>query len=155
VNSLWRGGLALILASAGQFLLTKYLPGLGESVDLFTILVVYYAVTRRQMSVMLIGTSAGLIEDVFTHAILGVNAFKKTLVGYLMGTLGSVFMLNQPLPRLGILFAATLLEAFTEVGLYLILGQHAVLPSAGALIRQGIGNGIWGALIFWIVAKMD
>jgi rod shape-determining protein MreD len=155
VNSLWRGALALTLASAGQFLLARYLPGLGESVDLFTILVVYYAVTRRQMSVMLIGTSAGFIEDVFTHAILGVNAFKKTLVGYLMGTLGSVFMLNQPLPRLGILFAATLLEAFTEVGLYLILGQRAILPSAGTLIRQGIGNGIWGALIFWIVSKVD
>jgi len=155
VNSLWRGGLALGGAAAGQFLVTRFLPELGRSLDFFTVLVVYYAVTRRRVGVILIGTSAGLVQDLFAHTILGVNAFKKTLVGYLMGTLGSLFIVNQPLPRFGILFVATLLDALVEVGLILVLGQHPVVPPAGDLIRLGIGNGISGSVIYWMVGRLD
>lgn len=150
-----RGIAALLLAALGQILLARYLPWVGRSVDLYTVLVVYYAVTRRRIGVMFIGTSAGWVEDLLAHTLLGMNAFKKTLVGYLMGTLGSIFMLNQPLPRFGVLFLATVLEAFAEAGLVLVLGQHPMLPTAGDMIRLGIGNGISGTLIYWAVSRLD
>lgn len=155
MNALAKGSIALFLATSGQFLMTRYLPDLGRRIDLFTVVVIYYAVTRRRMGVMLAGTSAGLVQDLLTHTFLGMNAFKKTLVGYVMGALGSVFMLNQPLPRFGILFVATVLETLVEAGLILVLGQHATLPSAGELVRQGLGNGITGSLIYWVVSKLD
>jgi len=78
-----------------------------------------------------------------------MNAFKKTLVGYLMGMLGSTFMLNQPLPRFGVLVLATLLEAFTEAGLVLVLGQHLVLPAATDLLWLSLGKRIAGVLGYW------
>ena len=151
----WRGVLALIVASGGQILLSRYFPALGKMVDLYTVLVLYYAVTRRRVAVMFMGTTAGLVEDLLTHTVLGMNAFKKTLVGYVMGTLGSFFMLSQPLPRFGILFLATVLEALTEAGLVLVLGQHLVFPTAGDLIRLGMGNGLAGILIYWLVSKLE
>jgi rod shape-determining protein MreD len=154
LNALGGGALALLLATAGQLLLGRYLPSLGRSVDLFTVLVVYYAVSRRRAGVMMVGAGAGLVQDLFTHTLLGMNAFKKTLVGYLLGALGSMFVLSQPLPRFGVLCLATLLEALIEAGLYLVLGQHAGFPSPGELIRLGIGNGIIGTILYWIVSRM-
>ena len=155
MNRLGGGLLGLLLATGGQFLLSRYVPALGRMVDLFTVLVIYYAVNRRRVGVMLMGSAAGLVQDLLTHTLLGMNAFEKTLVGYLMAALGSFFMLNQPLPRLGVLFVATLLEALTEAGLILVLGQHLVLPSAGEVIRLGIGNGLCGILIYWMVGKLE
>ena len=155
MTPVWKGALALLLAALGQSLLSRYLPAVGKSVDLYTVLVLYYAVSRRRVAVMVMGTSAGLVEDLLTHTMLGVNAFKKTLVGYLMGALGSFFMLNQPLPRFGILFLATLLEALTEFGLVLVLGRNPVPPAAGDLIRLGLGNGLAGILLFWMASKLE
>jgi rod shape-determining protein MreD len=155
VTPVWKGALALLLAAVGQTLLSRYLPAVGRSVDLYTVLVLSYAVSRRRVAVMFMGTSAGLVEDLLTHTMLGVNAFKKTLVGYLMGALGTFFMLNQPLPRFGILFLATLLEALTEVGLVLVLGRNPVPPAAGDLIRLGLGNGLAGILLYWLVKKLE
>ncbi len=154
MNALWRGLVGLLTAAGCQFLLVRYLPALGRSVDLFTVLVMFYAVTRRRVGVMMMGTAAGLAEDLLTHTFLGMNAFKKTLVGYLMATLGSFFMLGQPLPRFGVLVVATLLEALTEAGLVLVLGQHLVLPGATDLLRLGLGNGIAGILGYWTVSKL-
>ncbi|HEV8376719.1 MAG TPA: rod shape-determining protein MreD, partial [Candidatus Polarisedimenticolia bacterium] len=155
MRPVWRGILALVLAAGGQLLLSKYLPTVGRMVDLYTVLVLYYAVTRRRVAVMVMGTTAGLVEDLLASPVLGVNAFKKTLVGYVMGTLGTYFMLNQPLPRFGVLFLATLLEALTEAGLFLVLGQHAVLPSTGDLVRLGMGNGVAGIIAYWLASKVE
>jgi len=154
VNSLWRGAVGLLGAAVCQLLLVRYLPAVGRSVDLFTVLVMYYAVTRRRIGVMVMGTTAGLVEDLLAHTFLGMNAFKKTLVGYLMGALGSLFVLSQPLPRFGVLILATLLEALTEAGLVLVLGQHLVFPAATDLLWLGLGNGIAGILGYWAVSKL-
>lgn len=154
MNSLWRGMAGLLGAAVCQLLLVRYLPAVGRSVDLFTVLVMFYAVTRRRIGVMVMGTAAGLAEDLLMHTFLGMNAFKKTLVGYLVGMLGSFFVLSQPLPRFGILILATLLEALTEAGLVLVLGQQLALPSATDLLRLGIGNGIAGIVAYWAVSKM-
>ena len=155
MSSAWRGALSLLLAAGAQVLLSRYLPAASRMVDFYTILVLYYAVSRRKVAVMFMGTTAGLVEDLLTHTVLGMNAFKKTLVGYAMGALGSFFMLSQPLPRFGVLFLATILEALTEAGLVLVLGQHLVLPSAGDLIRLGMGNGLAGILIYWMISKVE
>jgi hypothetical protein len=42
----WRGILALLVAAGGQLLLSRYLPAAARTVDLYTVLVLYYAVTR-------------------------------------------------------------------------------------------------------------
>ena len=147
--------LGLLLATAGQFLLIRYFPAVGRRVDLFTILVIYYAVNRRRVGGMLVGTAAGLVQDLLGHTVLGINAFKKTLVGYLIGALGSFFMLSQPLPRIGALVAATILEALAEAGLILVLGQHLVPPAPADVLALGIGNGLVGILIYSLAAKLE
>ena len=154
MNALWRAIVGLLAVAGCQFLLGRYVPAVGRSVDLFTVLVMFYAVTRRRMGVMMMGTAAGLVEDLLAHTFLGMNAFKKTLVGYMMGTLGSFFVLSQPLPRFGVLVAATLLEALTEAGLLLVLGQHLVFPGAAELLRLSLSNGVAGILGYWAVSKL-
>ncbi len=149
-----RGLLALAAACLAQVLLSRYLPLIGRRCDLFTILVVYYGLTRHRPAAMLMGTGAGLVEDSLVGSILGLNGFKKTLIAYLVASFGSLFMLNQAIPRFGILLAATFLDPVLELMLSVALGQGFVLPGMLDLLQRGLGNGVVGLLVFWIASRV-
>ena len=149
-----RGLLALGTAALAQALVSNYAPVAAHYCDLFTIVVVYYGLTCPPSAAMAMGTGAGLVEDSLVHAILGMNGFKKTLIGYLVGSFGSLFMLNQPVPRFGILFAATALDPLAELGLSLAMGQNFVVPGTLDLLQRGLGNGVLGLLFFWVAGRL-
>lgn len=145
-------GLALVCLA--QMLLGQHLPSLARRCDLFSVFTVFIALTRPQRPAMVIGAGAGLVEDALTAAVLGLNGFKKTLLAYLVGTLGSLFMLNQTVPRFGILFASALFDPLAELGLSLAMGQHYVFPAPGDLLLLGVGNGVVGLAAFWLAARL-
>jgi len=149
-----RGVLAIVAVCVTQVLLGRYLPWVAERCDLFTILVVYYGLTRPPGGAMVMGAGSGLVQDALVGSILGLNGFKKTLIGYLVGTLGSLFMLNQAIPRFGILFAATILDQLAELGLSMVMGQSFAFPGVWLLVQRGLGNGVLGLLTFWIAARI-
>ena len=149
-----RGVLAIVVVCLVQILLARYLPTVAKRCDLFTILIVYYGLTRPPSGAMVMGAGAGLVQDALVGSILGLNGFKKTLIGYLVGAFGSLFMLNQALPRFAILFVATCLDPVTEFGLSMVMGQSFVFPGAWALVQKGLGNGLLGLLVFWIAARL-
>ena len=150
----FRAALALGAVCLVQILLAHYLPAVAERCDLFTVLVVYYGLTRPPRAAMVMGAGAGLVQDALVGSILGLNGFKKTLIGYLVGAIGSLFMLNQAIPRFGILFAATIVDPIAEWGLMLVMGQIFVFPGLWDLAQRGLGNGVIGLLVFWIAARL-
>jgi rod shape-determining protein MreD len=149
-----RGLAALATAAIAQALLSRYAGGVARYCDLFTIIVVYYGLTCPPTTAMLMGTGAGLMEDSLLGSVLGMNGFKKTLIGYLVGTFGSLFMLNQTIPRFGILFAATILDPLTELGLSMAMGRSFPFPDWLELLQRGLGNGVLGLLFFWVAARL-
>ncbi len=149
-----RGVLAIVVVCLVQILLARYLPAVAKRCDLFTILVVYYGLTRPPAGAMVMGAGAGLVQDALVGSILGLNGFKKTLIGYLVGTLGSLFMLNQAIPRFGILFAATVIDQAAGLGLSMVMGQSFAFPGIWDLVQRGLGNGVLGLLAFWIAARI-
>jgi len=149
-----RGLFALGASCLAFILLRRYLPSLGTRCDPFTILVVYYGLTRHQAAAMAMGTGAGLIQDSLMGTLLGMNGFKKTLIGYLVGTFGSLFMLNQTIPRFGILFAAAFIDPLAEFVLSLALGRGFVFPRPLEMLQMGFGNGLVGLLVFWIASRI-
>jgi rod shape-determining protein MreD len=149
-----RGVVALGAAALAQAFLSKYAPALSRYCDLFIIIVVYYGLTSPPTGAMAMGIGAGLVEDSLLGLDLGMNGFKKTLMGYLVGSIGSLFMLNQAVPRFGILFAATVLDPLAEMGLSLAMGRSFVFPGTLDLLQRGLGNGVLGLLFFWVAARL-
>lgn len=149
-----RSLLALGTAALAQAMVSHYAPVAAGCCDLFTIVVVYYGLTCPPSAAMAMGTGAGLVEDSLAHSILGMNGFKKTLIGYLVGTIGSLFMLNQTIPRFGILFAATVFDPLVEWALSLAMGRSFVFPGALPILQLGLGNGVLGLLFFWVAARL-
>ena len=149
-----RAILALGAVCLLQMLLGLHLPSVARRCDLFSIFTVYIALTLPQRPALVLGCSAGLVQDALVDAILGLNGFKKTLLAYLVGTLGSLFMLNQTLPRFAILFSTAFFEPLSDLGLALAMGQHFLFPSPWDLLQRGLGNGLVGLLAFWVAARI-
>ena len=83
-----------------------------------------------------------------------MNGFKKTLIGYLAGSIGSLFMLNQPLPRFALLFVVTVLDPLADLGLSSVIGRSFVFPETWVVLQRGLGNGVIGLLAFWAAARV-
>jgi rod shape-determining protein MreD len=146
--------LGLAAAALAQMLLGQHAPAFAERCDLFTIFTVYAALTRPPRTAVVLGSAAGLLQDALTGVVLGLNGFKKTLLAYLVGTLGSLFMLNQPVPRFGILFAAAFFDPIASLLLSLAMGQHHVFPGFGDLVVRGLTNGLVGLVTFWVAGRL-
>ena len=146
--------LGLGAAALAQMLLGRHAPEIAERCDLFTIFTVYAALTRPPRTAVVLGSVSGLLQDALTSVFLGFNGFKKTLLAYLVGTLGSLFMLNQPVPRFGILFAAAFFDPIASLLLNLAMGQQTVFPGVGDLVLRGLTNGLVGLVTFWVAGRL-
>jgi rod shape-determining protein MreD len=147
MNRIGLGLAALALAVGGQAL-SAYAPSVAAFFDFFLVMTVYYAVTTRQVSAMLVGAGCGLVQDVLLGTIVGLNGFAKALLAYLIAGLGNKVLLHQTPARLLVLAVASILHAFILFALHQVLGEPAELPGAGRLLGAALGNAALGALAY-------
>jgi len=89
--------LAALLACLGlQAGVAQLSSQANQWIDLMMVPVVWYAIRRSQRAGMLVGCTAGLMEDAWTSAgTLGLGGFRKTLVGWMLGGAASRVDLNH------------------------------------------------------------
>jgi rod shape-determining protein MreD len=111
VIAVWTG-LGLLGALVVQTALARLLPGYAWLLDPFLLVLVYCGLTGGETRGMLAGLVAGWVQDVhFGGSVLGLSGLAKLVVGFGVGLAGSRFMLTGTLPRLAVLFAASLADA--------------------------------------------
>lgn len=152
--TLWKALLGLAGVALVQMLLGQHAPSVAQRCDLFAVYTVYIALTRPPRTAVVLGSVTGLLQDSLTGVVLGLNGFKKTLLAYLTGALGSLFMFNQPVPRFGILFAAAFFDPIASLLLSLAMGQQHSFPGFGDLALRGLANGVIGLVTFWVAARV-
>ena len=147
---LW-ASLALILALVLQTTLAEMLVRGTAALDLVLVVVVYVALSTGPATGLLAGAIGGLAQDALSSGIIGVGGLSKTVVGFLIGIIGTQFIVAQPLPRFVVFFGATLLHAVVFMGLYVLLDlRHFGTPYA-AVAGQAAGNAAVGVVTFQLV----
>ena len=93
---------------------------------------------------MFAGVPAGLLEDALEgpHGLLGLHAFTKILVGYLLATIGSRTVVEKPLAVGGLLAGAVLVEAATLTFLLWILRGEALMPAPLLVLARAATTGL-------------
>jgi len=79
--------------------------------DLVLLVIVYVSFMNNSATGSTIGFVSGLFLDFFSAAPIGLNAFIKTVTGFLAGKLSGSFNLNKLLIPFTMGFAATVLKA--------------------------------------------
>ena len=139
-------GLAIVLQTS---LLNEW-PPLGY-VDLPLVVVVYVALQRDPLQALIIGAIAGLATDAFSGGLLGAGGFSKTLTAFLIASLATRVMLDNPLARIPVLAGAALLDNTVYVFLHRMLGQPSLIPFVQMAAYKLIGTTVAGTLILYLL----
>ena len=143
--------MAVVAALTLQTTLARFLERGAVSVDLVLVVVVYVALTSGPVTGLLTGTFAGLMQDALSSGVVGIGGLAKTIIGFLAGIIGTQFIVSQPLPRLVVFFAATLLHAAVFIGLYVLLDLRHFGSPYVAVAGQAAGNAAVGVIAFQLV----
>ena len=90
-------------------------------IDFPLVVVVYIALQRDAWQALLVGTLAGLIVDAASGGLIGAGGFSKTLTAYVIYFAATRVNLENPLLRIPVLAAATVLDAAVYVLLHRVL----------------------------------
>ena len=150
-------GAGVLLALAAALALQTTIAGLtlqgATAVNLVLVAVVYVALAFGPVTGLLAGSAGGLAQDALAGGIIGIGGLTKTLVGFLVGVLGTQFIVSQPLPRFVTFIGATLLHELCFHALYALAEARPFSMKFSALFTQAVVNGIVGVVAFQVVER--
>jgi rod shape-determining protein MreD len=147
---------AVILASVVlQSILLNHLTIVGAKPDLILLVVVFLGLFKGSTGGAMAGFCGGLIYDLMSSSLLGLNALSLTLVGFLVGLIhGKVYGENIVL-QVVLAFAATLMSNI----LFFLLSAifHLASPLGHGLGRIILPAALYNIClvlpIFWVMRK--
>lgn len=137
------------VALAALFTLLLGVLRLPHPPDLFLLPVASVSRRGRAIPAMFTGLLAGLTQDALTSPVrlLGLNAFSKVLLAYLMAAIGARALVEKPV-MFGILaWAAVALDSLVLTGLVWVLRGEPLLPDLLSVTLRAAGTGVLAALL--------
>lgn len=102
----------------------------------------------------LFGFWGGLLEDVFTTAVLGVGAFAKTLVGYFSGELRQRVVSRSVAWPMLIVFAGTLLHELIKFAAWTMVGLEQRPPlKPGVIFGLALYNAVLTLAVYPLLGR--
>ena len=120
-------------------------------VDFPLIVVVYIALQRHAWHALIVGTIAGLAIDAASKGLIGAGGFSKTLTAYLIYFVAARVNLENPLMRIPVLAAATVLDSAIYVFWHRALGNSPNVPFVQTMSYRLIGTTIVGTLALFLL----
>jgi rod shape-determining protein MreD len=99
---------------------------------------------------MALSISSGLIQDSFSHGILGINAFSKTVVVYLISGLSTRLMIKHPMIILLLVGIAYYADFWIVTGLHGLFRLPRVAVPYWTLLIGSVLNGALGMIAFQV-----
>lgn len=131
-------------------------PDAPRYVDVMMVPVVWYAIAGSQRSGMVVGCASGLVQDAWFQAgAFGISGFKKTVVGWILGGLGSRFDLNATPSRFAFGAMAILADSVLDLGLRRLLDQSGVAPHPLDVGIKAITTGLLVVAAFGLTGWSD
>ncbi|MGZ5429727.1 MAG: rod shape-determining protein MreD [Thermoanaerobaculia bacterium] len=118
--------------------------------DFFLLVVADMAKGGAAVPAMLVGLPAGLLEDTLfaPGRLLGLHAFSKILIAYLLATLGARTVVEKPVAVGGLLAGAVLVEAAALTFLVWVLKGDFLPPAPWRLLARAVTTGLFGGLLY-------
>jgi len=120
-------------------------------IDFPLVVVVYIALQRDAWKALLVGTLAGLIIDAGSGGLVGAGGFSKTLTAYIIYFAATRVNLENPLLRIPVLAAGSLLDSAIYVFWHRVLGYPPAVPFVQTMSYKLIATTIVGTLALYLM----
>jgi rod shape-determining protein MreD len=144
---------ALAIAIILQLSLRAVWPPLSY-IDFPLVVVVYIALQCHAWHALIVGTIAGLAVDAASGGLIGAGGFSKTLTAYVIYVAATRVNLENPLLRIPVLAAATLIDSAIYVFWHRSLGYIPSAPFMQTVSYRLIGTTIMGTLALYMLDSL-
>lgn len=120
-------------------------------IDFPLVVVVYIALQRDAWQALLVGTMAGLIVDATSGGLIGAGGFSKTMTAYVIYFAATRVNLENPLVRIPVLAAASVMDASIYVFWHRLLGYPPAVPFMQTLSYKLIATTAVGTLVLYML----
>ena len=120
-------------------------------IDFPLIVVVYIALQREAWQALVVATLAGLIIDARSGGLVGAGGFSKTLTAYVIFFAATKVNLENPLLRIPVLAAATVLDSGIYVFWHRVLGYAPSVPFVQTISYKLIATTAVGTLVLYML----
>lgn len=120
-------------------------------IDFPLIVVVYIALQRDAWQALLVGTVAGIVVDAMSGGLIGAGGFSKTLTAYIIYFAATRVNLENPLLRIPVLAAATVLDSGIYVFWHRVLGYATTVPVMQTIAYKLIATTTAGMLVLYMI----
>jgi len=132
-------------------LLLREVWGKLSYIDFPLVVVVYIALQRDAWQALVVGTLAGLIVDAASGGLIGAGGFSKTLTAYVIYFAATRINLENPLLRIPVLAAASLLDSAIYVFWHRVMGYPPAAPFVQTMSYRLIATTVVGTLVLFIL----
>src|SRR6185437_11712781 len=136
-------------------LLLREVWGKLSYIDFPLVVVVYIALQRDAWQVLVVGTLAGLIIDTASGGLIGAGGFSKTLTAYVIYFAATKINLENPLLRIPVLAAATLLDSAIYVFWHRVLAYPPSVPLMQTMSYKLIATTVVGTLALYLLDALS
>ena len=149
-----RGAIALAIVLGFQAVIGRLAPSFDAIGDIMLIPVAWYGIRRSQRSAMVVGCVGGLLQGAwFQVGVFGLNGFKKTLLGWALGGIGSRLDLNHVPGRFATGVTLSIADRLLDIGLYRLLDLETGPATVLGVVVQAVVLGVLVVLTFSVVDR--
>jgi len=120
-------------------------------IDFPLVVVVYIALQRDAWKALVVGTLAGLIVDAASGGLIGAGGFSKTLTAYIIYFAATRVNLENPLLRIPVLAASSLLDSAIYVFWHRVLGDPPAVPLMQTMSYKLIATTVACTIVLYVL----
>lgn len=120
-------------------------------IDFPLIVVVYIALQRDAWQALIVGTLAGIIVDAGSGGLIGAGGFSKTFTAYVIYFAATRINLENPLLRIPVLAAASVLDTAVYIFWHRVLGYPPLVPAMQTFSYKLIATTTIGTLMMYLL----
>ncbi len=141
---------ALVLFSV----LTKITPEFSLVLNVFNLLVLYFALEEGEIYGAVMGSVAGLIQDSFSIGVFGIAGISKTIMGFLAGYISRRINVVPFIRRTVFIFVMLMSEVLLWMFLYSFVISEEFYTAKGWLFLQPVCTTALAFIVFPIFKKL-
>jgi len=146
--------LGIIIAFFLYTILSKVSPSFLQTLNIFTLVVIYFAIARGEIFGALLGTFCGLIQDSFSLGVFGISSLTNTVTGYLAGYISGKINVIPLARNFVFIFFITSVELLLWIFLCSLIFSGGAKMGKGLIFFQPLNTALLGSLFFFFIWKM-
>ncbi len=154
LRNFYRISIATIFTLILNSVLTKISPEFSLILNVFNLLVLYFALEEGEIYGAVMGSVGGLIQDSFSIGILGIAGISKTIMGFLAGYISRRINVVPFVRRVVFIFVMLLSEVLLWMFLYSFIISEEFYTAKGWLFLQPVCTTILAFIVFPLFKKL-